>query len=167
LTLRSGPLASIPVTVIVVAERVITPALFGIGTVESRYTYRIGPTVTGRVRQINVQVGDRIQRGHLLGKMDPVDFDDRIAAQGAALKRAESIVQAAEAQVREASARKSYAENQANRYEQLLQARVASEEVVKAKHQERQVTEAGLLPPAPISMPPGRSWPVSAPNARA
>ena len=65
-------------------------------------------------------------------------------AQGAALKRTESVVQAAEAQVREASARKAYAENQANRYEQLLQARTASEEAVEGKRQERQVTEAGL-----------------------
>ncbi|MDA8126587.1 MAG: efflux RND transporter periplasmic adaptor subunit [Deltaproteobacteria bacterium] len=142
--LRSGPLAPIPVTVNVVDERAITPSLFGIGTVESRYTYRIGTTAAGRIKQVAVQVGDRVQQGQLLGEMDPVDLDDRIAAQGAALKRAESVVQAAEAQVREASARKAYAENQANRYEQLLQARTASVEVVEGKRQERQVTEAGL-----------------------
>jgi len=142
--LRSGPLAPIPVTATVVAERAITPSLFGIGTVTSRYTYRIGPTAAGRIKQVAVQVGDRVQQGQLLGEMDPVDLDDRIAAQGAALKRAESIIQAAEAQVREASARKAYAENQANRYEQLLQARAVSEETVAAKRQERQVTEAGL-----------------------
>ena len=76
--------------------------------------------------------------------MDPVDLDDRVAAQEAAFRRAESGVLAAEAQVREASARKSYAENQANRYEQLLQARSVSEETVEGKRQERQVTEAGL-----------------------
>jgi RND family efflux transporter MFP subunit len=142
--LRSGPLAPIPVTVTTAESRSITPSLFGIGTVESRYTYRIGPTVAGRIKQVAVQVGDRVQQGQLLGEMDPVDLDDRIAAQGAALKRTESVVQAAEAQVREASARKAYAENQANRYEQLLQARTASEEAVEGKRQERQVTEAGL-----------------------
>ncbi|MHB8770525.1 MAG: efflux RND transporter periplasmic adaptor subunit [Syntrophales bacterium] len=142
--LRSGPLAPIPVTVTVVEDRAITPALFGIGTVESRYTYRIGPTAAGRIRQVAVQVGDRVQRGQLLGEMDPVDLDDRIAAQDAALKRAESFVRAADAQVREASARKGYAENQANRYEQLLQARSVSEEAVEGKRQERQVTEAGF-----------------------
>lgn len=142
--LRSGPLAPIPVTATVVAERSVTPSLFGIGTVESRYTYRIGPTAVGRVRQVNVQVGDRVQQGQLLGEMDPVDLDDRIAAQDAALKRAESIMQAAEAQARDAAARKSYAESQGARYEQLLQARSVSEEAVEAKRQDRQVTEAGL-----------------------
>jgi len=142
--LRSGPLAPIPVTVTTVESRSITPALFGIGTVEARYTYRIGPTVAGRIKRVDVQVGDRVQAGQLLGEMDPVDLDDRVAAQEAAFRRAESGVLAAEAQVREASARKSYAENQASRYEQLLQARSVSEETVEGKRQERQVTEAGL-----------------------
>lgn len=142
--LRAGPLAPIPVTVTTVESRSIAPALFGIGTVEARYTYRIGPTVAGRIKRVDVQVGDRVQAGQLLGEMDPVDLDDRIAAQDAALKRAESVVLAAEAQVREALARKSYAENQASRYEQLLQARSVSEETVEGKRQERQVTEAGF-----------------------
>jgi RND family efflux transporter MFP subunit len=142
--LRAGPLAPVPVTVTTVESRSITPALFGIGTVEARYTYRIGPTVAGRIKRVDVQVGDRVQAGQLLGEMDPVDLDDRVAAQEAAFRRAESGVLAAEAQVREASARKSYAENQASRYEQLLQARSVSEETVEGKRQERQVTAAGL-----------------------
>ncbi len=140
--LRSGPLAPVPVTVTTVAERVITPALFGIGTVESRYTYQIGPTTTGRISQINVQVGDRVQQGQLIGEMDPVDLDDRITGQEAGLRRAEAMVQAAVAQVRETTARMDYAEKQASRYEQLLEARVASREVVEAKQQEQRVAEA-------------------------
>lgn len=142
--LRSGPLAAINVTVTTVESRSIAPALFGIGTIEARYTYRIGPTVAGRIKRIEVQVGDRVQAGQLLGEMDPVDLDDRIAAQEAAFKRSESVVIAAEAQVREALARKSYAENQASRYEQLLLARSVSEETVEGKRQEHQVTAAGF-----------------------
>jgi len=142
--LRSGPLAPIPVTVTTAESRSIAPALFGIGTVEARFTYRIGPTVAGRIKRVEVQVGDKVQAGQLLGEMDPVDLDDRIAAQDAALKRAESVVLAAGAQVRETLVRKSYAENQASRYEQLLQVRSVSEEAVDGKRQERQVTEAGF-----------------------
>lgn len=142
--LRSGPLAPVPVTVTTAESRSITPALFGIGTVEARYTYKIGPTIAGRVKRVNVQVGDRVRAGQLLGEMDPVDFDDRIAAQEAALKRAEAGVLAAEAQRQEASARQGYAETQARRYEKLLQARSVSEETVESKAQERQVADAGL-----------------------
>ncbi len=142
--MRSGPLASVPVTVATVESRSIAPALFGIGTVEARYVYKIGPTVAGRVKRVDVHVGDRVQAGQLLGEMDPVDLDDRVRAQEAALKRAEANMSAAEAQVQEASARKVYAEAQARRYERLLKARSVSEEVVEAKRQERQVVAASL-----------------------
>jgi HlyD family secretion protein len=142
--LRAGPLAPIPVTITTVESRSIMPTLFGIGTVEARYTYRVGPTFAGRIKRIEVQVGDRVQAGQLLGEMDPVDLDDRIASQEAALRRAEAVVIAAKAQVREALARKSYAEKQVSRYEQLLQAQFVSEEMVESKRQERQVTDAGF-----------------------
>jgi len=76
--------------------------------------------------------------------MDPVDIDERIAAQTSALMRAEAAVLAADAQVREASARKAYAGKQAARYEKLLQAHAVSEEGASTKHQEHQIAEAGL-----------------------
>lgn len=132
--LRSGPLAPIPVTVTAVESRSMAPALFGIGTIESRYTYRIGPTTAGRVRRVEVQVGERVRAGQLLGEMDPVDLDDRIAAQEATLRRAESVVVAVEAQVREALARMKYAEKQAGRYDQLLQASSVNEETLEGRH---------------------------------
>jgi len=142
--LRSGPLTPIPVTVTGVENRSITPALFGIGTVEARYTYKIGPTVAGRVKRVDVQVGDRVRSGQLLGEMDPVDFDDRIASLGAALKRAEAASLAVKAQVQEALARKTYADAQASRYEQLLRTRLVSEEMAGARKQERDVAAAGV-----------------------
>lgn len=142
--LTSGPLAPVPVTLTRVAEAPLAPALFGVGTVEARYTYRIGPTIAGRVSRVEVQVGDRVQPGQLLGEMDPVDLDDRVQAQDAALRRAESGVVAAQAQVRDGIARRDYAATQVHRYEQLLQARTASEDTAGAKRQEAQVAEAGL-----------------------
>ncbi len=142
--LTSGPLAPVPVTLTEVTERAIAPALFGVGTVEARYTYRIGPTIAGRVSRVEVQVGDRVKAGQLLGEMDPVDLDDRVQAQDAALRRAESGVVAAQAQVRDGTARRDYAAAQVHRYEQLLQARTASEDTAGAKRQEAQVAEAGL-----------------------
>ena len=142
--LTSGPLAPVPVTLTEVTERAIAPALFGVGTVEARYTYRIGPTIAGRVSRVEVQVGDRVKAGQLLGEMDPVDLDDRVQAQDAALRRAESGVVAAQAQVRDGTARRDYAATQVHRYEQLLQHRTASEDTAGAKRQEAQVAEAGL-----------------------
>jgi RND family efflux transporter MFP subunit len=142
--LRSGPLTPIPVTVTAVENRSITPALFGIGTVEARYTYKIGPTVAGRVKRVDVQVGDRVRAGQVLGEMDPVDFDDRIASLGAGLKRAEAAALTVKAQVQEALARKTYADAQARRYEQLLQTHLVSEEMAGARQQERDTADAGV-----------------------
>jgi multidrug efflux pump subunit AcrA (membrane-fusion protein) len=72
--LRSGPLAPVSVTIATVEAGSISPALFGVGTVEARYSYRIGPTFAGRVGRLDVHVGDRVRAGQLLGEMDPVDL---------------------------------------------------------------------------------------------
>jgi RND family efflux transporter MFP subunit len=135
--LRSGPLAPVTVTVCSVEERSIAPGLFGIGTVASRYTYKIGPTFAGRLTRLDVQVGDRVQTGQLLGEMDPVDLEERIHAQEAAVKRGE-------AQLRDARSSQAYAQTQARRFEQLLAVRSTSEEIVTTKKHELQVAEAGL-----------------------
>ena len=135
--LRSGPLAPVAVTVAKVESRALTPALFGIGTVEARYTYKIGPTFAGRVKSLNVHVGDRVRAQQVLGEMDPVDLDDRGRSQEATFKRAE-------ASVREAEARLAYANTQAKRYEQLFVARSSSEEARTTKRQEAQIADAVL-----------------------
>ena len=135
--LRSGPLAPVAVTVSTVEARPISPALFGVGTVEARFTYLIGPTIAGRVKRLDVHVGDRVQGGQLLGEMDPVDLDDRIRAQEAALKRAEAALH-------EAEARQAHAQSQAKRYEQLLAAHTISEEVVATKKQDLKIANAAL-----------------------
>ena len=135
--LRSGPLAPVAVTVASVESRAITPALFGIGTVEARYTYKIGPTFAGRVKRLEVHVGDQVKAGQVLGEMDPVDLDDRVRSQESAFKRAEAAL-------REAEARQAYAQTQARRYEQLFAVRSTSEEIVTTKRQELQIADAAL-----------------------
>jgi HlyD family secretion protein len=142
--LRAGPLAPVSVTLVTVDSQEIKPALFGIGTVEARFTHKIGPTFAGRIKRVEVQSGDRVKAGQLLGEMDPVDLDDKIGAQKATFKRAEASVLAVEAQIQEVSARKTFAETQARRYEQLLIARAVSEEGAGAKRQEWQIAQAAL-----------------------
>ena len=135
--LRSGPLAPVKVTVATVETKSITPALFGIGTVEARHTYRIGPTFTGRVKRLDVEVGERVKSGQVLGEMEPVDLDQRIRSQEAALKRAKAALS-------EAEARHSYAETQLRRFEKLFEVRSTSEESVTTKRQELRIADAGL-----------------------
>ena len=135
--LRSGPLAPVAVTVATVESRPITPSLFGIGTVQARYTYRIGPTVPGRVKHLQVHVGEQVKAGQVLGEMDPVDLDQRIKAQQAGIK-------SADAALRQAEVREGFAQTQASRYEQLLAVRGVSEETVAIKRQDLAVARAAL-----------------------
>jgi len=135
--LRSGPLAPISVVLATVENKSLSPALFGIGTIEARYTYKIGPTVAGRVKRLDVHVGDRVKAGQVLGEMDPVDLDEQIRAQDATLKQAD-------AQLNEAQVRRDYAQTQALRYKKLLQARSTSEEVVATKQHDLLVAKAAL-----------------------
>ncbi len=140
--LLMGPLAPVPVTVTTVENRAIHPALFGIGTVGARYTYQIGPTVAGRVKQLDVDVGDRVRVGQVLGKMDPVDLDDRIAAQRASMAGVQASLVASEAQLRAAAANRAFAESQGQRYQQLLQVRATSEEILATQQQNLQAAVA-------------------------
>ncbi|MBK6598902.1 MAG: efflux RND transporter periplasmic adaptor subunit [Proteobacteria bacterium] len=135
--LRSGPLAPIAVTAVRVESRAISPALFGIGTVEARYTYKIGPTFAGRVSRLEVHVGDVVSAGQVLGEMDPIDLDDRVRSQGSAFRRSEAAVA-------EARARQSYAQSQFRRYEKLLVSKLVSDEAVATKHQGLQIADAAL-----------------------
>jgi len=133
--LHSGPLAPIAVTVTTVRAQALAPALYGIGTVDARYTYKIGTTFAGRLQRLDVDVGDRVLAGQVLGEMAPVDLDDRVRAQ-------ESTVKRAQAALREAEARQAYARAQLARYRQLVVARLISEEVVATRQQELQIADA-------------------------
>jgi len=142
--MTSGPLAPVSVTTATVESRSISPALFGIGTIEARYAYKIGPTAPGRLKEINVDVGDSVEQGQLLGKMNPIDLDDRITAQDLSIKRAKSAILVAKAQVNEALARSSFAQSQANRYKKLLQIKSVSAELYESKRQESEIATSGL-----------------------
>lgn len=135
--LRSGPMAPVAVTVAKAEVRRIAPALSGVGTVQARYTYKVGPTFAGRLQRLDVHVGDAVKAGQVLGEMDPVDLDERIRAQQAGIR-------SADAALRQAEARQRFAQSQAKRYEQLLSVRSTSEELAVTKRQELDVADAAL-----------------------
>lgn len=140
--LRSGPLAPTRVTVVQAAIGQLTPQLFGIGTVEARRSYLIGPTAAGRVRAVAVDVGDTVKAGQKLAEMEPVDLDERTAALDASVARAGSAVAAAEAQHRDAQARRALAADNARRYVALGRQDFISTGAVEARLQEQASADA-------------------------
>ncbi len=127
--LSSGPLAKVKIVVTEVQEQNLQPALFGIGTVAARHTYRVASNTLGRATTLNADVGDRVAAGDILGVIDVVDLDEKINAQAALLQRSQ-------AQLTEAQAHLDYTQKQAQRYNKLLPSRSISEEIAAAKQHE-------------------------------
>ena len=136
IVLRSGPLAPIRITVATVEEGHLAPDLFGIGTVEARRAYVVGPVSAGRVRRVLVDVGDPVKAGQLLAEMEPVDLDERGAALDASIARAQSAQAAAMAQRQDALARGELATANAQRYLDLGRKQFVSTGAIEAKQQE-------------------------------
>ena len=133
---RSGPLAPIQVTVSRAEAGPVATSLFGIGTIEARRSYFIGPTAAGRVQSIHVDVGDSVKAGQVLAEIDPIDLDERMRSVEASYARAQSAVVAAEAQRKDTQARGELARLNAKRYLDLGEKRFVSSSAVESKQQE-------------------------------
>ena len=144
IVVRSGPLAPIQVTTQKIGTGSLAPAIFGIGTVEARRNYLIGPTTAGRLKAVHVDVGEAVGKGQLLAEIDPVDLGERLRSLDAAHARAANAVTAAEAQRKDALARQQVAELNARRYRDLGSRNFVSPSTVEAKQQELDSAAAAL-----------------------
>ena len=133
---RMGPLAPTKVTVAYVKSENLTPSVFGIGSVEARQSWLMGPTVAGRVLRVHVDVGQAVKAGQLLAEMDPVDLDQRLQAQDAALSKAVSVQTAAQAQLADAKARRELATTNLNRQRELARQNFISPSALEGREQE-------------------------------
>jgi len=140
--MRSGPLAPIRVTLATASRDELQPILFGIGVVEARRAYNVGPTAAGRVRRVAVDVGDVVRAGQLLAEIDPVDLDQRLASSTAAVARARSTVDTAAAQLADSAGRRDVAITSARRYNELGDKGFVSSSVTDTKSQEQKSAEA-------------------------
>jgi HlyD family secretion protein len=142
--LRTGPLAPVKVQVTEVKKGSVSPAIFGIGQVEAQRSWMVGPTVAGRVLSVLADVGQAVQPGQALAEMDPVDLDQRLAALDASLARAQSMRQAAGAQVNDAMARRVLAAANLKRNEDLARQNFISAGALEARTQEVASASAGV-----------------------
>ncbi len=74
--------------------RVYTPT---IGSIRARQTTRLGPQVSGRVKEVLVDVGHYVTKGQVLVRLDPAFFEIDIQQREAAVKSAKGALAAAEA----------------------------------------------------------------------
>lgn len=143
-SLRTGPLAPVKVTVTTPIEGRLNPIIFGIGTVEAKRSWMVGPTAAGRVLNVKVDVGDHVKAGQLLAEMDPVDFNARLAALDASLARAGSARLTAQAQLQDATARYALAAATTQRNQDLARQNFISSGALDAVLQNQASTIAAM-----------------------
>lgn len=139
-----GAIATVKVTTAKVTNADLEPQIFGIGTVEAKRSYLIGPTQAARVTRVLVDQGDTVQAGQLLAEFDAVDLDDRLLSAGNTILRARAAATGAEALVRETASRSALASASAKRFRELQQKSFVSPEASDAKQHEANAAAAAL-----------------------
>ncbi len=144
LATSQGPLAPVKVTLAKVEQGSLVASTFGIGTIEARRSYALGPTLASRVARVLVDQGDVVKSGQLLAELDPVDLDARVASGQLAAERAASAVRAAEAQLAETRSRAQLASASARRSTELQAQGFVSREAADAKGHEANAAKAAV-----------------------
>ncbi|MFP5404450.1 MAG: efflux RND transporter periplasmic adaptor subunit [Gammaproteobacteria bacterium] len=140
-----GPLAPVGVETAAVERADLSPEVYGIGTVEARHAYAVGPIQAGRVLRVHVDQGDAVAAGQRLADIDPVDLDARAEAASSAVARAHQAAQAAQAQVAEAESRARIAVANSQRYQALYQQNFVAKEMADSRAHEAAAADAVLV----------------------
>jgi HlyD family secretion protein len=141
---RHGPLAPVQVQTARVVRANVSPTVFGIGVVEARLAYSIGPTSPGRLQRVLVDHGDNVKAGQLLAEMEPVDLERRVQAAENARMRSRQGVRVAEAVVQEATVRTALAAVNRDRELDLHRQKLTTQLLVDSRSGEAAVAEAAL-----------------------
>lgn len=141
---RMGPLAPVKITTVRVENKSLTNSIFGIGVLEAQQTWLLGPLSAGRVLHVDVNVGQYVKAGQLLAEMDPVDLDQRLVSQEAALAKAVSYLGNAQAQFEDAQSRESVAKLNLTRQIELARQNFISQGALEIREQELISTHAAL-----------------------
>lgn len=144
LLMTQGPLAPVGVQSAQVVRGDVSPSVFGIGTVDARLAYAVGPVAPGRVLRVLVDQGDAVTKGQLLAEMDPIDLDQRLEATKSVGVRSRQALRAADAQVVDAESRAKLARTNRDRDLKLFDQRVISRQALDNSSSETERAEAAL-----------------------
>ncbi|HEV2148006.1 MAG TPA: efflux RND transporter periplasmic adaptor subunit [Longimicrobiaceae bacterium] len=117
-----------------VARRDLTSVVTASGTINPKRKVDISADISGRVIELRVEEGQWVERGHLLLRIDPTQYQ-------AAVRRAEAAVAQAQARAAQARANLLQAQNAARRARQLAG---SSEQLISAADVEQAETQAAV-----------------------
>lgn len=113
-------LAPVKVKAVRLERRDLTARAYGNGTVEARVVVAVSSKVTGRIRTLLADQGDRVKRGQLLARLEDEDFSHQELQAEAGMKKAAAMVATEEANLRKARASLELAERNAKRFRTLV-----------------------------------------------
>ena len=105
--------------------------VFGRGTVEARVTSKVGFKISGVLKDLRADVGDRVAMGTVLGRLDDREQTALVGRAKAAVEQAEANLQKAMAGVTKAEANFANAKSINERRQKLVQGNIASVETAE------------------------------------
>lgn len=108
-----------------------------VGALQPRDYVDVGTQVSGQLRELAVKVGDKVEKGQMLARLDPIVFETRVASDEAAIR-------VLEAQLSERRVQHSLAERQFRRQQGLLAEKATSEEAHDNADAQRKVLAAQI-----------------------
>jgi len=136
--------AAIPVEAVTVKAGSISAEAMGTGTLEARISASIGPKIFGRIAQVLVDQGDRVQQGQELVLLDDEDLRQQVEIAKAELSVAQAGVDKAISGIKSAEATAYEAKASYNRNAQASLSGAVSADVLDKSQQQTKVAEAEL-----------------------
>ncbi|MGE0854320.1 MAG: efflux RND transporter periplasmic adaptor subunit, partial [Hyphomicrobiaceae bacterium] len=125
-------------------EHDVAVRVFGLGTVEARVLSKIGFEIGATLVQLNVDHGDRVNKGQILARLSTGEQEAKVAKAGAALLIAEVNINKSAANVEKAQAILAQ-KQEANRRKQALVGRdVVSQQVAEEAIRDEAVAKADV-----------------------
>lgn len=115
----------------------IEETVSAVGTLQPRTYVDVGTQVSGQLKRIFVEAGDRVEQGQLLAQIDPTVYEARVAADQAQLM-------SLRAQLKEKHVQLELAEKQFERQRRLLDGRATSQEAYDSADAQRKSASAQI-----------------------
>ena len=130
-----GPLAPVVLEVARPERLTLQPSLIGIGRVEARRRHLLSSVASARLVSLDVDNGDAVRAGQVVGQLDAVDLPERLRAAQAAWQRSRQARAVAAAQGRETQATLTYVRSNSARFERLAAAGAVSDDALLERRQ--------------------------------
>lgn len=122
----------------------VVAEVLGTGTLEARVQATIGPKISGRLREILVDQGARVETGQVLVRLDDEELQQQVAVAQAGVNAAEASIERLKADHNRAEAVVAQAQRKHARVQSLAEANVATDDSLDEAVEALAIAAAGI-----------------------